>query len=129
MNRFLLALLGVLYSFTAGAQSTDWFTYQNSALTNGVVTVKGSPGPLLGYICYNPNAVAAYVQIFDSTTGVVLGTTVAKRVLQVPGLTSTGLQTPNPPFSGAVGLQVAATSTSSGGAAPSSAISCEFYYR
>jgi hypothetical protein len=46
-----------------------------------------------------------------------------------PGLSDTGPQQPTPPLSFSLGMQVAATSTSNGPAAPSSPISCEFGYR
>ena len=127
MIRVLLIL--VLSVSSAFAQSADWLAYTNSALTNSVQTVKGSPGPWLAYNCYNSNATQAWFQIFDAISGVVLGTTVPKRSVPLAGLSLTGLQLPSPPFSGAVGLQVAATSTATGGSAPASPVYCEFYYR
>jgi len=101
------------------------------SLSNSVVTIKGSKTPLIFYSCYNPNGSDVYVQLFDkaSSGAVTLGTTVANRVLIAPALSDTGPQQLTPPFAAKNGLQVAATTSSSGSTAPAGPINCEFGYR
>jgi len=131
MKVLFCALLLMLTSSKSNAQQYDYLVSMQPALTNSVVTIKGSKTPLLYYSCYNPSGLDAFVQLFDavSASAVRLGTTMPKRVLTAPGLSDTGPQQPTPPLSFSLGMQVAATSTSNGPAAPSSPISCEFGYR
>jgi hypothetical protein len=125
----LTVLLSLLLSVTAQAQFMDYLTFAALSLTSSTQQVSPGPGSLLGWDCYNPNAAIAYVQIFDATTGVVLGTTVPNRVIPLNHNTTTGLQAPSPPFGVANGIQAAATTTQSGSTAPVSPVACEFYYR
>jgi spermidine/putrescine-binding protein len=115
----------------AVAQQYDYVTSFQPSLTNSVVTIKASKAPLIYYSCYNPNGSDVFVQIFDkpNSAAVALGTTAANRVLVAPALSGTGPQQLTPPFNAKNGLQVAATTTSSGSAAPSGPIDCEFGYR
>jgi hypothetical protein len=96
-----------------------------------VVTIKTSKAPLIYYSCYNPNGSEVFVQLFDkpNSAAVTLGTTVANRVLVAPALSGTGPQQLTPAFNAKNGLQVAATTTSSGSTAASGPIDCEFWYR
>jgi hypothetical protein len=115
----------------ANAQQYDYVTSFQPSLTNSIVTVKGSKAPLIYYSCYNPNGSDVFVQVFDkaNSAAVTLGTTVANRVFTAPALSDTGPRQVTPPFAANNGLQIAATTTSNGSAAPSSPINCEFAYR
>lgn len=115
----------------ADAQQQGDLTSLQPLLTNSVVTIKPSKTPLSFYSCYNPNGSDVYVQLFDKATSgaVTLGTTAASRVLIAPALSDTGPQPPMPPFATKNGLQVAATTSSSGSTAPAGPINCEFGYR
>lgn len=130
MNKFVLTvLLSLLLSVTAQAQFMDYLTFATFNLTNGTQQVSSGSGPWLGYNCYNPNAAIVYVQIFDATTGVVLGTTVPNRFIPLAPNSPTGLQSPSPTFGAVNGIQAAATTTQNGSTAPVSPVACEFYFR
>lgn len=111
------------------AQPYDYRVSSNPALTNSAVVVKASPGPVLWYQCYNPNATVAYLQVFDSAGSVTVGTTTPARSFAVAPLSTTGPQPPSPPLSGSAGLQIAATTTPTGGTAPGTALQCDVAFR
>ena len=123
--------VAVLAAPKVDAQQQGNLILLQPSLSNSVVTIKGSKTPLIFYSCYNPNGSDVYVQLFDkaSSGAVTLGTTVANRVLIAPALSDTGPQQLTPPFAAKNGLQVAATTSSSGSTAPSGPINCEFGYR
>lgn len=127
--RIALIAFCALFASAAQAQFMDYFTYVTTTLSNTIQTAFASSGPVLGYNCFNSNVYTVYVQLFDATSGVVVGTTVPVRTIPVAAGSPTGLQAPSPPFAVNNGLQVAATTASGGSTAPASAISCEFYYR
>ena len=95
--------------------STPFF---NAALVATVVSVKGVPGMLSWTDIYNPNATIAYVQVFDAaTTGAVtLGTTPPRLSLPVPATGTLALNFDRAGFLN--GIQIAATTTSTGSTAP-----------
>lgn len=123
----------LIFTGRARSQSYDYLVVNQGALSNTVATVKASPTPLLGYSCYNPNVVATFVQTFDIVGAVTLGTTVPTLSFSIPPLSSTGVVPPVPttgaPRYYATGLKVAATTTATGGAAPTSALVCDFLIR
>lgn len=87
MLRILYAIaLGLALATPASAQTPASYgsaAYSNAALTNTAVTIKGAPGLLTSFNCYNPTANAAveYLQFFDiavprlAITGTTNGTT------------------------------------------------------
>lgn len=92
-----------------------------NALTTTVVTVKAVPGVLVWVACANPNAAIEYVQVFDTTSAVTLGTTAPKFSLAI-GASTTVLQ----PLDVAMytGMKIAATTTPTGSTAPGTALAC-----
>ena len=132
-TKVLLSALAValLAASKVDAQQQGNLTSLQPSLTNSVVTIKGSKAPLVFYSCYNPNGSDVYVQLFDKVTpgAVTLGITLANRVLIAPALSDAGPRQLTPPFAAKNGLQVAATTSSSGSTAPAGPINCEFGYR
>jgi hypothetical protein len=105
------------------AASGGWTPYLASGLSTTVKTVKSSAGQLGMLQCWNSNSSQVYVQVFNAAS-VTLGSTTP--LLSVPigpastgglALTATGLQ-----FSAAIAI--AATTTATGSAAPTTALDC-----
>lgn len=90
-------------------------------------TVKGTAGQLSTLQCYNPNTSQVYIQIFDNAAPTV-GTTAP--ALSIPiAATATGglaLSLIGVQFSNAI--TVAATTTATGGAAPTTPVDCNAIY-
>lgn len=117
----------------AAGQNYDFTVSSQPALSNTAVVIKASPGPVLWFSCYNPNAAALYLQLYDATAAVVVGTTAPSLTLPLPpGPAATGFRSPRPanvPFAAGLGIQAAVTTTATGGVAPGMAVSCDFAYR
>lgn len=94
-----------------------------SALSTTVVTVSGA-GILDSIILFNPNTSVAYVQIFDISGTVTLGTSIPRLSIGVPKEDSVCLSGLNLKFPNAI--KVAATTTAAGSSAPSTALDCNF---
>lgn len=99
-----------------------------NALSTSVTTVVGSAARLMSYYCSNPNTSKEYVQFFDISGAVTLGTSVPKWSIAVPpndgaaNLTRIDLNFAN-------AIKVAATTTATGSSAPATALDCNFGYR
>lgn len=91
-------------------------TYANNSLSTTVSTVKNSAVKIYDIHIANPNAGMAYVQFFDTTGAITLGTTPPWFVLAVP---SNGvLDRPmNVPYNFTNNCKMAATTTATGNAA------------
>ena len=120
----------------ARAQSYDVVDVGLVGLTNSVVSAKAAPGPVLGVNCYNPNAAAVWLQLFDTASSITLGTTPPTLQWQLPPSQSSGwlqVQRSGPAAGGAYyatnSLQVAVTTVAGGSAAPSSSVSCDLLTR
>lgn len=103
----------------------------NTPLGSTVVAVKSSAaGELGGYIIYNPNSSAAYVQVFDVATagGVTLGTTRPDMVIPIPATSGANLEFANG-VSFANGIQIAAATTDSGSTGPSTGLTVTILYK
>ncbi len=128
MRKFGLAI-AVAAAFAcapARAQSVGDAPFLAAGLTNTVQTVKGSFGALRILQCYNPNASVAYVQVFDTTAAVTLGTTVPALSFGFPATSSTPIAA-NMSF--LKGLKIAATTTAKGSTAPGSALDCNLTFK
>jgi|GEM_PF-5125558 len=127
----LLVLAVCLWARVAPAQSYDQKPLAFTALTNSAQTIKASPGALLWFECFNPNASAAFVQFFDTAGAVTPGTTAPKFSWSIPATSSTGMTSPqiSGPYFATAGMKALAATTAAGGAAPSSALSCDFGIR
>lgn len=119
-------------SGVTNCEDNGWQPKLLAGLTTTVTSVKSSNAGQLGQLyCYNPNASAAYIQVFDvaKASGVTLGTTVpvasfgfaATTGASVLNLTALGIHFAN-------GIQVAATTTATGLTAPSTALDCSAAY-
>jgi hypothetical protein len=110
-------------------------TYENSSfpilmdgLSTTVQTVAGSAATLTAYYCANPNTAAAYVQIFDISGTVTLGSSTPKWSIRIPpndgaaNLSMLGLAFVN-------AIKVAATTTATGSGVPTTPLDCNFAYR
>jgi hypothetical protein len=96
-----------------------------TALSNTVTTIQSSgPKKLDLYECYNPNGSAAYVQVFDISGTVTLGTSTAKNVFGIAANSRGGLAAMGLTYSNAI--KVAATTTATGSTAPGTALVCNF---
>jgi hypothetical protein len=106
----------------------SWTPVLENGLSTTVQTVDSSAGSLGYYYCYNPNTTVAYIQIFDTSGTVTLGTTTPKLSIGIPGTAGGNLEWANG-VSFANAIKVAATTTATGSTAPSTAIDCNFGYR
>lgn len=104
-----------------------------TGLTNSAQAIRATPGPILWYECYSPNTANTFLQFYDTNAAVVVGTTAPTLFAEV-GTGSTGFVPLKAPgattgYIAKTGLQVAATTTVSGGSAPVSPVACSFGYR
>jgi hypothetical protein len=96
-----------------------WSKIKYAAQTTTVVKPKGTAGTFGGYYAYNPNASAAYIQVFDlaTATTVTLGTTVPDMIFGIPASSAANLEITNG-VNMALGMQLACTTTATGSTAP-----------
>lgn len=98
-----------------------------TAQKDTVQTVKSSQGRIMGWCLSNPNSSFAYIQFFDLTTAVTLGTTVPKWVMPLP-VTSAANVFIKEGINHANGIKLACTTTPTGNTPPSSGLEvCIFY--
>ena len=116
------------------ANTTAWLVKHQAgtpvlenALSTTVQTVTGSAGILDAYFCWNPNASVEYVQIFDISGTVTLGTSTPKWSIGIPPTSGGNLSQMAINFANAI--KVAATTTATGSSAPGTALDCNFSFR
>ena len=126
-----VAVTGTFWQATQPVSGTVDRTAITPVLENGlsttVQTVVGSAAKLDSYYCFNPNSSVAYVQIFDISGTVTLGTSTPKWSIGIPATGGANLSNLNLSFANAI--KVAATTTATGSSAPTTAIDCNFGYR
>jgi hypothetical protein len=106
-----------------------WSVSSQTALTNTDVAIKASAGLFGGYMVYNPNTVACYIQLFDiATASVTVGTTTPTYVLPIPAASAANLEL-SCGIDHATAITVAATTTATGGTTPTTALVCVFFYK
>ncbi len=114
-----------------GAIPSNGYTKKRLSVSTTVLAIRGSAQAKLGgWFIENPNAVTAYIQLFDIATAgaVTLGTTVPDVVLAIPPfgaanlLDGTGINFAN-------GIQVAATTTATGLTALTTAMETSWFYK
>lgn len=102
--------------------------FLKTALSTTVTTVTSSAGYLDSVVCNNgngtENSVTTYIQIFDTTGTVTLGSTTPTLSIPIPpsnpgGATALHMNIAN-------GVKVAATTTATGSSAPTTAVDCNF---
>lgn len=96
--------------------------------SNSVATITSDTTIFGGYYYFNPNEDECYVQLFDTTESVTLGTTVPDLVYGLPALGGS-----NEELSHGVwltnGLKVAVSSEPSNNIAPSIGVTLNIYYK
>lgn len=110
----------------ANMTSGDTFT----ALTNSAQAIKASAGQLYGWYIYNPNATAAYVNIYNiAAASVTVGTSTPQMNIVIPATSAANIL-------GAVGIEftnagfsASATTTGGGNTAPGTALEANFFYK
>lgn len=89
-----------------------WSISSQTSLTT-TATVSGASGKFGGYMFFNPNNTVAYIQVFDMTGAVTLGTTSPTFVIPIPAGAAANVE-----FTIGIGLtngiKVAATTTATG---------------
>lgn len=120
--------VGALWATLTPSTTGGWSPYKASALTNSAVTVKASAGNLGGYHCLNAAAAITYIQIFDTSGAVTLGTTTPVLSFGLPASGAGNLEFSNG-VNFANAIKVAATTTAGGSTAPATAMDCNFLYK
>ena len=106
-----------------------WSVSSQTALTNVKVAVKTSAATLGGYMFYNANPAAAYIQVFDiALASVTLGTTTPTYTIPIPPASAAHIEF-TLGINHATAITVAATTTATGSSAPSTALAGFFLYK
>lgn len=120
-----------LASGLIGAAHAQNFNYGDApswqpAFTNAAVTIKATPGTVRRVVCDNPNSsTTEWVQFYDTTASVVVGTTAPKFALPVQA----GVQAINVDVNFTAAIKAAATTSATGGGAPSTDLQCTLTFR
>ena len=113
-------------SWTVTANATGNTPVLENALSTTVQTVASGAATLECYYISNPNASQEYVQIFDISGSVTLGSSTPKWSVAVPAGQAANLCGMHLSFANAI--KVAATTTATGASAPSTALDGDFAY-
>lgn len=106
-----------------------WVKGTTPALSNTVTNIKPFYGQLASLTAYNPNASAAYIQVFDVlAANVVLGTTVPSFILPLAQASSLSMSLGDNGLQFNTAISIAATTTATGSTAPSSALTVSYAY-
>ena len=115
-------------TIAASASVTGLAWYYNGSLSNTDVTVKASAGRVYGYDFYNPNTTAVYVQFFNALiANVTPGSTSPTFSLYLPPQTGRDMMR-TVPLSFATAITICATTTATGGIAPTLPIEARVDY-
>ncbi len=111
------------------SSSNGWTPLRLSALTNSAVAIKGSTGQIGMLQCYNPNASQVYIQIYNIvSTSVTVGTSTPTLSIAIAPTSTGGFVMAFPGVQFATAISAAATTTATGGSAPSTAADCNVVY-
>lgn len=111
-----------------GASADSLSLNRQTALSNTDVEVKGSAGFLHGYHFYNPNSTVAFVQIYNAlAANVTVGTTTPDLTFAVVPLGGVDMVFPVP-IGFSTAITIAATTTITGGTAPSTGLLTDIFY-
>lgn len=124
----LSALKTTLTTTPMPATSNGWTPFLDNNQGTTVTTVKSGAGELGAYHCINPNASVAYVQIFDTSGAVTLGSTVPVLSLGLPASDGGNLEW-GMGIHFANAIKVAATTTATGSTGPGTNLDCNFAFR
>lgn len=110
---------------TVPATTAGWTPIKESALSTTVATIKASAGELGTYNCANTNSTFAYIQVFDVSGTVTLGTTAYNYLIPLPPSSAGNVEWANG-IHFANAIKVAATTTATGSTALTTALDCSF---
>jgi len=115
-------------SLTPG-QPGGWNHGIATSQTTTVRTILSSASGLFGgYYVYNPNSSVAYLQVFDVSGTVTLGTTLPDMTFGIPASAAANLEiSQGVPMTNAIKL--ACTTTSTGSSAPGTGLDVTIFYR
>lgn len=120
---------GAQWATLTPSTTGGWSVNSQTGLTNTKVAVKASAGTFGGYYLYNPNASAAYIQIFDVASGsVTLGSTTPTYVIALPASAAANLEIANG-VNHTTAITLAATTTATGSTALGSALTGFFLFK
>lgn len=109
--------------------SSGWTTKLLNGLTNSAVAIKASAGQIGKLYCYNPNGSVAYVQIFNiAAASVTVGASTPSQSYGIPASNASGFILPIIGDQYGTAISAAATTTATGGSAPSTALDCNVSY-
>lgn len=120
------ALVGAATPGASASVGTATTAFRDPAVTNTAVAIKASAGKLHGYNLYNPNSSLAYVHFYNvAAASVTVGTTTPIRSVALPS-TANGTVAVDREFTLGIAfgtaMSVAASTTATGGGAPSTAL-------
>ncbi len=111
------------------ATSGGWSVSSQTALTNTATAVKAAAGQFGGYMFYNPNSTVIYIQVFNVASGsVTLGTTTPTYVVPIPAAAAANIEFANG-IAHSTAITIAATTTATGSAAPTTALTGFVIYK
>jgi hypothetical protein len=105
-----------------------WSKVKYAANTTTVQTVKSSAGTFGGYYVYNPNTSVAYVQVFDVSGTVTLGTTAPDMIFAIPAGSGANLEI-TCGVNMANAIKLACSTTATGNTAPSTGLDITIFYK
>lgn len=109
-------------------KNTDFTMFRDPALSNTAVAVKAAAGTLAGVHIYNPNSSSSFVQFYNVAQGsVTVGTTTPNYTLFIPA--QGGVDGGILPIAFSTAITIAATTTITGGTAPSTALLVNLQYK
>lgn len=126
MKKHLIALAlsaALLGSAPALAQNAP---FNSPSTTNSVQILATKAATLAVAACNNPNASVSFVQMFDTTGAVTIGTTPPRISIPLPPSTAVSI----PLGAGFIrGIKFAGTTTATGGTSPGTPLNCVFTFR
>lgn len=121
-NRALQQSTDAVTASLSPTTSGGWAPSSQVALTNTVASIKSSAGQVGGWMFYNPNTSAVYIQVYNAVSGsVTVGTTTAAYVLALPPGAAANVEYANG-ITHSTAISAAATTTATGSTAPTNPI-------
>lgn len=111
------------------AGGSGWTPTSVTALSSAKTQIRSSSGVLGGYMIGNSNTSWAYVQVWDiASASITVGSTSPTYVLSIPPGGAANLEL-TCGIAHATAINVAATTTPTGSTAPTTALTCTFFYK
>src|ERR1019366_5173382 len=107
----------------------QWLPKMLNALSNTAVSIKSSAGTLGMLICGNVNSSQEYIQVYNIASGSVsVGSSTPVLSIPIPAAANGGFTLSVVGITFSTAISVAATTTATGGSAPSTALDCNAAY-